>query len=250
MLISKTLEKVKIVMKVAICDNDTDFILKLKNCIGDYFAHSNLIGEFVLFSSPVKMLEADLSAVDVVFLDVDMPEINGIEAAGYLRQKLPDVMLVFVTDYIEYAPAGYRVDAFRYLLKSRMSQELNSILDEIVDKLYVDQSTIQVKSQGEDILLPLKNIVYIEGTGRRMVLVHLVGEGNPLECSGKLSDFESQLNDSGFLRLQRSFLANIRHIKKISSYTAFLDNGTELRVTDKNYNQLRNSFLSWKGNRL
>ena len=250
MLISKTLEKVKIVMKVVICDNDTGFILMLKNCIDDYFAHSNLIGEFVLFSSPLKMLEADLSAVDVVFLDVDMPEINGIEAAGYLRQKLPDVMLIFVTDYIEYAPAGYRVDAFRYLLKSRMSQELNSILDEIVDKLYVDQSTIQVKSQGEDILLPLKNIVYIEGTGRRMVLVHLVGEGNPLECSGKLSDFESQLNDSGFLRLQRSFLANIRHIKKISSYTAFLDNGTELRVTDKNYNQLRNSFLSWKGNRL
>lgn len=160
-------------MKAAICDNDTAFIGKLKNCIGDYFARSDLAGEFALFSSPVKLLEADLSAVDVVFLDVDMPEMDGIEAAGHLRRKYPDVLLVFVTDYIEYEPAGYRVDAFRYLLKSRISQELDSILDEIVDKLYIDRSTIQVKSQGDDILLPLKNIVYIEGTGRRMVLVHL-----------------------------------------------------------------------------
>ncbi len=237
-------------MKAAICDNDTAFIGKLKNCIGDYFARSDLAGEFALFSSPVKLLEADLSAVDVVFLDVDMPEMDGIEAAGHLRRKYPDVLLVFVTDYIEYAPAGYRVDAFRYLLKSRISQELDSILDEIVDKLYIDRSTIQVKSQGDDILLPLKNIVYIEGTGRRMVLVHLAGGGAPLECSGKLSELECRLKDRGFLRLQRSFLANIRHIRKISSYTAYLDNGTELRVTDKNYDQLRSSFLSWKGSRL
>lgn len=250
MLCSKLLEKVKFAMKVAICDNDMSFVQKLKNCIGDYFAHSNIIGDFVLFSSPVKMLEADFSAVDVIFLDVDMPEINGIEAAGYLRQKYPDLILVFVTDYIEYAPAGYRVDAFRYLLKSRMSQELNSILDEIVEKLYADQTAIQVKSQGEDILLQLKDIVYIEGTGRRMVLVHLVGEDKPVECSGKLSEFEGRLEDNGFIRLQRSFLANIRHIKKISSYTAFMDNGVELSVTDKNYNQLRDSFLSWKGSRL
>ena len=237
-------------MKAAICDNDTAFIGKLKNCIGDYFARSDLAGEFALFSSPVKLLEADLSAVDVVFLDVDMPEMDGIEAAGHLRRKYPDVLLVFVTDYIEYAPAGYRVDAFRYLLKSRMPQELSGILDEVVEKLFVDQTTIRVKSNGEDTLLQLKDIIYIEGTARRMVLAHLVGETEPLECSGKLAEFEDRLKNDGFLRLQRSFLANIRHIKKISGYTAFLDDGTELKVSDKNYNQLRSSFLAWKGNRL
>lgn len=250
MLLSKIPGKVKITVKIAICDNDMSFVLKLKSLIDDYFAHCNLIGDYSLFSSPVKLLETDLLAVDVIFLDVDMPKINGIEAAGYLRQKYPDLVLVFVTDYIEYAPAGYRVDAFRYLLKSRISQELNSILDEIVDKLYVDQATIQVKARGEDVLLQLKDIVYIEGTGHRMVLVHLIGEENPLECSGKLAEFEDRLKNDGFLRLQRSFLANARHIKKISSYTAFLDNGDELKVTDKNYNQLRDSFLTWKGKKL
>lgn len=75
----------------------------------------------------------------------------------------------------------------------------------------------------------------------------MTGEKTPLECSGKLAEFEDRLINEGFLRLQRSFLANIRHIKKISSYTAYLDNGTELKVTDKNYNRLRSSFLAWKG---
>ena len=121
-------------MNIAICDNDMDFVLKLKACIDDYLARSNLAGVYELFSSPAKLLDADLLAADVVFLDVDMPEINGIEAAGLLRRKYPDVVLVFVTDYIEYAPAGYRVDAFRYLLKSRLALELSDALDEIVDK--------------------------------------------------------------------------------------------------------------------
>ena len=158
MLYNKLSGKVKIVMKIAMCDNDMSFVLKLKNLIDDYCAHCNLIVDYSLLSSLTKLLRADLSAVDVIFLDVDMPEMNGIEAAGYLRQKYSDMVLVFVTDYIEYAPAGYRVDAFRYLLKSRISQELNSILDEIVDRLYVDQATMQVKSQGEDILLQLKTL--------------------------------------------------------------------------------------------
>ena len=118
-------------MKAAICDNDTAFIGKLKNCIGDYFARSDLAGEFALFSSPVKLLEADLSAVDVVFLDVDMPEMDGIEAAGHLRRKYPDVLLVFVTVYIDSAPAGDTVGAFRYLLDTRNYQELYNIIDAI-----------------------------------------------------------------------------------------------------------------------
>lgn len=247
MVYNTLVEKVKTVMNIAICDNDMDFVLKLKACIDDYLARSNLAGFYELFSSPAKLLDADLLAADVVFLDVDMPEINGIEAAACLRQKYPDVVLVFVTDYIEYAPAGYRVDAFRYLLKSRLALELSGALDEIVDKLYVDQATIQVRSRSEDVPLQLKDIVYIEGTGRRRVLVHLAGVEAPMECGGKLTEFEDALKSDGFLRLQRSFLANMRHIKKISGYTAYLDDGTELKVSDRNYNALRNTFLAWKG---
>lgn len=56
--------------------------------------------------------------------------------------------------------------------------------------------------------------MYIEGTGHRMVLVHLVGQEKPLECSGKLAELDERLINDGFHRLQRSFLANIRHIKR------------------------------------
>ena len=106
MVYNTLVEKVKTVMNITICDNDMDFVLKLKACIDDYLARSNLAGVYELFSSPAKLLEADLLAADVVFLDVDMPEINGIEAAGLLRRKYPDVVLVFVTDYICAVPRG------------------------------------------------------------------------------------------------------------------------------------------------
>lgn len=183
----------------------------------------------------------------MLFLDISVPGINGIEAARRIRRKYGGIILVFVTDYIEYAPEGYRVDAFRYLLKSRMDRELDYILGEIEEKLYAERESVQVKCRGADAVLRLRDILYIEGTGRRIVLVHMAGEAQPLECSGKLSEFEARLGGSGFLRLQRSFLANMRHIKRISGYRAFLDNGEELKVMDRDYNRLRSRFLAWKG---
>ena len=216
------------------------------------------VGDFSRFDSPDKLLAyagMSPSTYQSGQLRNCYPHMEK-RGSRYLRYALynaakyvcyPDVVLVFVTDYIEYAPAGYRVDAFRYLLKSRLELELSDALDEIVDKLYVGQATIQVKSRSEDVPLQLKDIVYIEGTGRRRVLVHLAGVEAPMECSGKLTEFEDALKSDGFLRLQRSFLANMRHIKKISGYTAYLDDGTELKVSDRNYNALRNTFLAWKG---
>ena len=108
MVYNTLVEKVKTVMNIAICDNDMDFVLKLKACIDDYLARSNLAGVYELFSSPAKLPEAEILGEDVGLLCGGGPVLNGIEAAGLLRRKYPDVVLVFVTDYIEYAPAGYR----------------------------------------------------------------------------------------------------------------------------------------------
>ena len=234
-------------MKVIICDDNSTFVFKLKNLISDYCAKKDLPLDCSLYYSPTSVLSADLSSVQAVFLDIDMPKINGLEVAKQLRRRRPDLIIVFVTAYIEYAPAGYRVDAFRYLLKTQVNEELTSILDDIQQKLYASQETILLRQGDYDIPVALKDILYFEGTPRREVLVHLLNAAEPLHCSGKLADFVDSLHEKGFLRLQKSYLANMAHIIRIRSYKVTLRNYEVLKASEKNYSIICEEYLQWKG---
>ena len=237
-------------MRIALCDDQIEYAETLLVKLKSFEAFS--CAKLDLFSSGNQLLQSveNGNIYDLFFLDIDMPELNGIELARQLRTKNLDLIIVFVTDFIEYAPYGYRVEAFRYLLKNRLDMELHLTLDEVVDKLYSEQATIEIRVEGETEKLLLKDIVYIEGTGHRAVLIHTRGRSSPLECSGKLSCFEQELRERGFLRLQRSYLANMNYIKRISGYKAIFKDGTELKVSDQGYRDIVGKFVSWKGQQM
>ena len=166
-------------MNIVICDDERYFVDLLELRLKKYAAGKDIGLNLQKCYSAQSLLSLDLMGCDAVFLDIDMPGTNGMEAAQALRKRYPKLILVFVTGWIQYAPAGYRVNAFRYLLKERLDDEL--------------------------------------------------------------------LSAKGFLRLQKSYLANMEHIIKMKNYTAFLRNGQELKVSERQYAQIRKRFLLWKG---
>lgn len=234
-------------MKIAICDDMPEFACELKLMAEEICAKRDWPLESLAFSSPLELLEADLSHTDAAFLDIDMPELNGLEAARELRKKYPELILVFVTAFIEYAPAGYQVSAFRYLLKQQLRDSLPEVMEAIQQKLRESADMISVQQKNGAVSIPLKNILYLEGTPRRMVLFHTVNTARPIEAAGKLEDFERRLAGKGFLRLQRSFIANMAQISKISNYQVWLYDGTVLNASEKYYKQVQAAFLQWKG---
>ena len=92
-------------MRIAICDDNSTFTTKMRISMDEYFARKNLQADYYIFSSPKRMLKFDISNIQVLFLDIDMPELNGIELARQVRTKNHDLIIVFVTDFIEYAPS-------------------------------------------------------------------------------------------------------------------------------------------------
>ena len=233
-------------MDVVICDDERYFADGLERQIQSYAALKDVKVGIKTFYTTKTLLSADLSNCDALFLDIDMPETTGMEAARIIRMNYPDLILVFITGWIEYAPAGYRVNAFRYLLKKKLSEELPVCLDEIRAKLYENAAMITVQTRDRTLELAIKNILYAEGTSHRSVFLHLK-EGGAIECVGKLSDYEARLSDNGFLRLQKSYLANMEHIVKIRNYIATLRDGTELKVSERQYAQVKKQFLMWRG---
>lgn len=237
-------------MKIAICDDSYEFACQLKTKLDAICARLDWQMEAMVFSSSTALLNADLSGVQILFLDIDMPGLNGIEVASRIRKQQKDLILVFVTAFIEYAPEGYHVEAYRYLLKQKIDAELLPTMESIYEKLSASTETILVEQKSGTIAIPIKNILYLEGTPYRKVLFHLNNGSVPVEVSGKLVDYEQRLEGKGFLRLQRSFLANMAQISKISSYQVTLRNGMILKASESYYKQVQATFLRWKGQHL
>ncbi len=238
-------------MKIIILDDDAVFAEELYNQISTGFARRDWPLSCQVFASPQMLLKEDLSDVQVAFLDIDMPEINGIEVAWQLRQSYPDIILIFVTAYIQYAPTGYKVNAFRYIMKNQYVKEIDACLDAIQDKLFEDTETLLVELKDTTTEIALKDILYFEGTSYRRVLLHRVSSAGPhLECLGKLGDYEKKLQDKGFIRLHKSFLVNMCYISRLANYQVKLRNGEVLKVSENNYREICSQYLMWKGSRL
>lgn len=251
MLASKTIKTVK-TMNIAICDDDFAFTSILSGYIDVYAARQDLNNTIAVFRHPANLLTADLSATDVLFLDIEMPGINGIDIAYQLRNKYPELLLVFVTGWIEYAPEGYRVNAYRYLLKKNLPEELWRCMGELQQKLFEANESISLHDKQMDHYfdIQVKKIIYFEGTRTNTVLLHSKNNCSPNECAGTLQDLEDKLSNSGFIRIQKSFLVNMAWIEKIRNYRVYLRNGEVLKASERKYKQITQQYLIWRGSKI
>ena len=210
-------------IKVILCDDDLDFLNTLHSEVERTFSRLNMKATIRAFDSPTDISPELLEACDMAFLDIDFEseDRNGIDIARMLRQVNSHALIFFVTNYIDYAPAGYEVQAFRYILKRDMGEVLERSID-----------------------LPLEKISYLEVLDH-YVSIHAGSENHTLHAT--LSGMESEMEEHGFLRIHKSYLVNMAHIRKFRSRECLLLDGTLLAVSEKNYSQQKQKYLLWKG---
>ena len=155
-----------------------------------------------------------------------------------------DAVIIFVSNHLTYAPACFEVQAFRYLLKSEFDQKFDLYLRQALERLQCFRKTIKIKSRGEMAELPVGNIVYAESR-QHQVCIHLK-DGESHVCYGSLSSLEVPLCPLGFLRVHRSFLVNMLYILKLQSQKVVLKDGTALKVSERNYSELKTQYQTWK----
>ena len=238
--------------RIVLCDDNPHFLGILHSEIKKVLDANKIDAVIQTFESAECIPEQVLSTSDVFFLDIDFSgrEYTGIDIARMIRKFNQDSIIVFITNFVEYAPEGYEVQAFRYVLKSEIREKLEPYLMQTITKLKSEQGTFQINVAGESIALPLTEILYIESQGHAAV-IHVSKPGNQTTKAYKfyasLTSLEQNLSTQGFLRVQKSYLVNMRRIKKYQCTEALLDNGEILRVSEKNYAELKKQYLLWKG---
>lgn len=232
-------------IQVILCDDDPIFLKMLHSEIERTLARLNMKAAITAFHSPAEISPEQLAECDMAFLDIDFEseEQNGIDVARLLRQVNSHARLFFVTNYVDYAPTGYEVQAFRYILKRDLNGVLERYLLQAMEHLAEGKETLRLRDQEQTIDLPLEQITYLE------VLDHYVSihAGEVVYTLGAtLSSLEKELAAHGFLRVHNSYLVNMRFICKFRSRECLLTDGTALAVSAKNYSQQKEKYLMWK----
>lgn len=228
-------------MRIAICDDDILIIEQLKRYIRTFFESKNIkCPEIISFSSGESLL-ASKEDKDILFLDIEMPGINGIYVEKELKKANDRIIIFIVTSYPEYLDEAMRFHVFRYLSKPLDKQRFFRNMKDAVD-LY---NTITVKvpietKQGVHTLLA-SSIIMIEAQGRN-VIVHTT-----------LHDFESVHNMQYWLELlpkncffqtHRSFIVNFEHISDFDhSLVHLADNQFRAYLTKRKYSAFKNAYL-------
>ena len=248
-----TVEKGGPVIRIIICDDDQAFLEKFRNAIDSVLQGMNVNAKIHTYSCAEDIGQPILASCDIAFLDIDFgrTRYNGLDIARKLRAERKDAIIIFVTNFIEYAPEGYEVQAFRYVLKLDVESKLKDYLHQAITHLRSFCETLKIKVNGEIIDIPLKSILYIESQ-LRQVLIHVQRDSSgraikKYSCYASLAEMEKQLAPQGFLRIQKSYLVNMAHLRRFQCREAMLDNGTVLPVSEKNYAEQKQKYLYWRG---
>lgn len=165
----------------------------------------------------------DRKDYDILLLDIEMGDMDGVAMAKKLRKQDDNVQIVFITGYSDYIAEGYEVAALHYLMKPVKKEKLLSVLDRAVEKLSKNEKMINMELVGELVRIPIYQIRYADVLGN-YVTVHAAQE---YTFRMTLSDLQKEL-DERFLRVGRSCIVNLTQISRVTKTLIKLSDGTEI----------------------
>lgn len=237
-------------LKVAICDDEIIYRKRVEALLVERFSKENISYRIHLFSTVDEVANSsDLAEYDVLFLDIQIDDGNGIELAKQLRDAGIDSFIVFVTSFSNYVFEGYKVEAVRYILKNSLELMFDECLDFILKKLKLYTPNVTFNFIGEERKIKTNRIVYIESE-RHLLNFYILENTKKLQqykLYSKLDAVEELLSNAYFLRIHKSYLVNMRFITYFNNYTVRLGEYTEIHIPRARYQEARGKYISYKG---
>ena len=226
-------------MRIAICDDEDLFRFQIRDAIDKIYGSMDVIID--TFSDGRRLLERfDANPYDVLFLDIEMPAMDGITLAKRLRDRSEDMFIVFLTSHMEYALEGYEVNALRYLTKPIKEEKLREVLSYVMKK-NSGKRQLMIKSDGEELRVNVSDIVYFEAQNQ-YVMIHTLTEEHLVRAN--IGDFEEQLRNDGFFRIHRGYLIALLKVNKIVKNDVTMEGDIVLPISRSNVKALKEALYS------
>ncbi|WP_461881474.1 LytR/AlgR family response regulator transcription factor [Fusicatenibacter sp.] len=229
--------------KIAICDDSEADRQYIGNMVERWASSAGHVVQIDSFPSAENFLfhYAEECDYNILLLDVEMGEMDGVTMAKKLRQSNDTVQIIFITGYSDYISEGYEVAALHYLMKPVKEEKLCLVLDRAVEKLSKNEKVLNFETGGEMVRVPIYQIRYADVSGN-YVTVHTLSD---VTVKMTLSELEKQL-DERFYRAGRSCIVNLSCISRVTRKEIHLSDKTVLPLPRGAYEPLNRAIINMR----
>lgn len=216
-------------MKICICDDDSFTNREIRSLL-ENFAESEDGFDVSDFSCGEELIECykNGGCFDIVFLDIEMKGMNGIEAAEAIKCIAPETMIIFVSSHSSYVFDAFRIEALHFLVKPVKEKEFTEVFTRAMKKYTAENASVILKWESTRNKIKISNISFVEGY-RRHLIVHTAS--GVFEAVGKISEIYDLLKPHGFVRVHQGFIVNMNYIESFSTNEVELTDGSRVAVS-------------------
>ncbi len=231
---------------VAIVDDDEKDAALLKELVTSYFESRSISVMIHLFQDGLTFIRSE-GFHDLVFLDIQMGKVNGLETAHFLRKFNQESVLIFVTNMAQFAIRGYEVDALDFIVKPATASSISYVLDKAMKRISgTGASMLSIRTPEGTVVLQANDLTYVEVYDHNLVYHTQTRE---YTVRGKLSEVMEKLDPSRFVLCNRSFIVNLRYVSSVSG-DAVMIGDTRISVSKGHKKELMQRFSGFLGDNL
>lgn len=224
-------------MKIAIIDDEKNWRDSARSAVQEYVDPRDQIE---LFSSGITFLNRH-KEYDVVLMDIDMPKLDGFDTIIRYKTEFSSSTILILTTHLDYARKGYLVDAFRYIDKAKMEEELDEAFEKIREINRKNQFSVVGRNGKKVKTILIKDIYYIETSGRYCAITTA---DERYECSESVGVLEEKLEEYGFFRCHKSFLVNLNAVKYLDNTFAYFPGNKKAYISVRKYVETKRRYIA------
>lgn len=230
-------------IKIAIIDDDTASINVLKSHIARYQAENDIDMDVKSFEGGLHLVMNYDIECNIFMIDIQMPNMNGIEVAEFVRKKSPNAIIIFVTNMEHFAIRGYEVDAFDYWVKP-IDYFLFSIRMKCAIEILRSLKNTQLIISTEDgkCCILSSDIVYVE-VDDHWLTIHTCN--NRYQMIGTLKSIEEKLAETYFVKSNKNAIVNLRHVTRLTANNLILVGGREVCISRSRRKAVKEALLNY-----
>lgn len=231
----------EVLMRIIICDDDNEIVVQLNQMISEFFQNIPANPpEIVCYNNGDDLL-SDSEDKTIVFLDIEMPGINGIMVGNELMRQNKNTIIMVVTSYIEYLDDAMRFNVFRYLTKPLDEKRIYRNMKDALEVINKTERIIPITTPSGIYSVLLSNIIAVEVSLHKVIVY--TTERN-FESSQNMNYWRETLNTPNFFSPHRSFIVNLKYVSNFDhSLIHLYNNQVTAYLTRRKYKEFKNAYL-------
>lgn len=238
-------------LRVAVLDDQKEYLEQIEKITKKSLLEMGILYELKTYTEE-KQLFMDLEDkefYDIFLLDMKLQKLTGLQAARRIQDYIAEPVIIYITNFVEYAPEAFEVNAYRYIPKVMLETQLPKAYASLYPKLERRKEEVYVIEKNHELeYIPLQNIFYIKKEGKYTAIVYSAGEGKvrrPLEIV--LEELNSR-KTFFFLQIDRGCAVNVRHVIALKDQQIYLRDRTALSISRPRLNQVKEELKRyWRG---